>query len=528
MDSGTMNQNKRIRDYTLKRIPEWSTTPLLSFLATIDPATHKWETYRDACMKLLKQALTLGVASIGELTPHVFVSYLDPIKTWQFQGLSEFCTFLSLEYNCCKENLLCCSQRTIGRFIRGNSVFEELSTDNGYTIAEVVAAQEQERAYLQNTRYSHSPQKFFDEASNDLILFLSANDYKFTSELGFKWIEAVCECRKIHNKSWRRYISILCAILEGSELQRINERTYQTVGNKLAPSWIVDEVNMFLSERQQDGYSESTIRSYRCAILCFVNFLSHKGICEFEGITTETIKSFNIADKHKTLAGKNLYNGEIRFFLSFLALRGKVPSNLPMHLHSCNNLYHKPISILLDSQVAKIEAGIGEAGTLIEIEDAIIICLGLYLGLRSCDIVSLKLSDIDWDSQSISILQQKTKVFIRLPFPVILGNLITRYILSFRPESNSDTILVRRTAPYCRYSPARCIASLSRMLGEKAKGFHILRKTYASRLLKHGTGFDIITSALGHTTYANVDCYLEKDYENLRNCALDCGGGSNE
>jgi len=52
------------------------------------------------------------------------------------------------------------------------------------------------------------------------------------------------------------------------------------------------------------------------------------------------------------------------------------------------------------------------------------------------------------------------------------------------------------------------------------QGFHITRKTFATRLLTVGTAIDTITDSLGHGARNAVDSYLAHDEEGMRLCPL--------
>lgn len=51
-------------------------------------------------------------------------------------------------------------------------------------------------------------------------------------------------------------------------------------------------------------------------------------------------------------------------------------------------------------------------------------------------------------------------------------------------------------------------------------GLHILRRTYASELLKSGISVSLIASALGHADTGTVDRYLAVEEEKIRKCSL--------
>ena len=61
--------------------------------------------------------------------------------------------------------------------------------------------------------------------------------------------------------------------------------------------------------------------------------------------------------------------------------------------------------------------------------DAAITLLALTTGLRACDIVDLRLADVDWRGQTISIVQQKTGNPLTVPLPALVAARLADYVL---------------------------------------------------------------------------------------------------
>jgi integrase len=82
--------------------------------------------------------------------------------------------------------------------------------------------------------------------------------------------------------------------------------------------------------------------------------------------------------------------------------------------------------------------------------DAAITLLALATGLRACDIIALRLADVDWRGQTISIVQQKTGNPLTLPLPALVAGKLARYVLGERPGSADDHVFLRSVAPHVR------------------------------------------------------------------------------
>jgi integrase/recombinase XerD len=159
--------------------------------------------------------------------------------------------------------------------------------------------------------------------------------------------------------------------------------------------------------------------------------------------------------------------------------------------------------------------------------------LALQTGLRSTDIINLKLGDIHWESNTIEILQAKTGNLLVLPLLTEVGNAIADYILKGRPDSQQPYLFLRSKAPYqkmaghpsCYKISCKLMKAAGIRQGEgQRKGFHCLRHALAARLLAAETPLPIISSILGHRNKESTKVYLSTDLEHLRTCALSLTG----
>jgi site-specific recombinase XerD len=159
--------------------------------------------------------------------------------------------------------------------------------------------------------------------------------------------------------------------------------------------------------------------------------------------------------------------------------------------------------------------------------------LALRTGLRSIDIVNLKLGDIQWKSNTIESVQKKTGVPLVLPLLTDVGNAIADYILNGRPDTQQSYLFLRTQAPYRKLLGRSSCYMVSRKMMKAAgirqgkqdrKGFHCLRHSIAARLLAEQTPLPIISSILGHRDKDSTKIYLSTDLVHLRACALGLAG----
>ena len=80
--------------------------------------------------------------------------------------------------------------------------------------------------------------------------------------------------------------------------------------------------------------------------------------------------------------------------------------------------------------------------------DAAITLLSLTCGLRACDVIGLRIADVDWDSMSIGLVQRKTGNPLTVPMTGPLAARLASWLLDERPATDDDRVFVRYKAPH--------------------------------------------------------------------------------
>jgi site-specific recombinase XerD len=186
------------------------------------------------------------------------------------------------------------------------------------------------------------------------------------------------------------------------------------------------------------------------------------------------------------------------------------------------------ITTLNDNEVSLLYSAKDRAESPLELRDAAIAMIILRMGFRAGDITSLKFYDISLKNRTISISQNKTRKPLVLPMPIMVGNCIYRYLTQGRPKSESDFVFLSSKAPYSKLKSSACADAIKRMLYADVKvkqghGSRIVRKTFASRMLKTGNSADSIANMLGHDGIHTVMKYLSTDDERMCLCAIPAG-----
>lgn len=214
----------------------------------------------------------------------------------------------------------------------------------------------------------------------------------------------------------------------------------------------------------------------------------------------------------------------LRHFIKRLLLLGIITNTFLFEALDATVKFPEPIvSILTDAQ-RKAILTMPEPKTMKEARDAAILRCCLVLGFRNSDVHALRFEEIDWKQEKISIIQQKTRVPLTLPLPKNVGNSIATYILKFRPEVSSPFVFLSTKAPHKPLNRGNDL--LCNTLKEiqdilPSKGYHILRRTCASYLLRTGEDLFTISNVLGQRSLSSLDPYLMIDQERMNYTPID-------
>ena len=360
------------------------------------------------------------------------------------------------------------------------------------------------------------------------FLFIEVNHLGFSPESIELWLE-----HSPKNAIWERRrhtLTLFADFLATGSINKESCYTWQTLKIDNLPDWSRDIILGFVNEQRREGLSRSTLKTGRLAGCRFFGFLDSKGVNSPQEITPEIVKEFHNTDKHSTPGSKNTYGIKIRQLLSYMAEQKLVPQNLFLAVSTQCAPCRSIVSVMSAEMEAAVYQYRTDAVTPIELRNAAMAMLGLRMGVRASDIVNLKIDDFDWIAQTVSFIQKKTSKAITIPVPVDVGNSVHKYIMDGRPESGSKGggyVFIRHHAPYggmdtiqaCRYALKKIMSAYGLEL-PPGQGFHITRKTFATRLLSSNNTIDDISNALGHAMPETVEVYLARDEERMRLCPL--------
>ena len=317
---------------------------------------------------------------------------------------------------------------------------------------------------LDKHRYSSTMRKIFRKIWKELFVFLEANELEYSPELALYWATHL-QHYTVQWQSFRRGIRIFEQYRNGGVINpAVVYRDKKDKAQDL-PEWCRKEYDNFIDEQKRKGFAVSTIAMTRSSVLRFLGYLSQTGITGWAQVSPEAIKCFHLSDPHSTPEARNAYAAKVRNFLEYLADYDIVPSYFQLALSNECAPRTNIIKTLKNTDIVNIYDFIDQAKSGFQLRQCAMILLGFRMGIRASDIVKLKLTDMSWDENTISVQQDKTAKFIKLPMPTEVGNCLYRYIMQGRPSTSSEYVFISHRVPYSRLGRGACARALKQALG---------------------------------------------------------------
>lgn len=378
--------------------------------------------------------------------------------------------------------------------------------------------------HLSDLGYSKSHRSVAKSSLYNFLIFLEINNLGYHYGIACVWLEH--EKNFFATDSWksvRRFLDLFNEYTEIGDVSAGHCFTHRPLKSDLLPDWCKSRLNEFLVLKKKEGFRKSTITMYRSAVTRFCEFLVSEGLSDFSEITCQLIKEFNQKDPHRTADGKNAYNVRIRKFLGFLEKGDVIPYGTSLALSCIAASHEENVVTLSDNEKDTISEKLKDPESPIELRNKVILLLGTEMGIRSIDIVKINLEDIDWEKQSIRLIQTKTDHEIELPMPTSVGNAIYTYIRKGRHETRSHALIINTRAPYDRVTRVVCRKALEDVLPERdtdGSGFHVTRKTFATEMLRKNASKTHVADLLGHRDETSLVHYLNLDSEKMSLCPI--------
>ena len=159
-----------------------------------------------------------------------------------------------------------------------------------------------------------------------------------------------------------------------------------------------------------------------------------------------------------------------------------------------------------------------------EIRARAILMLLITYGLRSREVSSLQLDDLDWEKETLRVHCRKTGRTHLYPLSRSVGRTVLRYLREVRPVHPERRLFLTLKAPI-RSLTREVIKEIVRIrvdrlgITGKRRGPHALRHAAAQHLLDQGLSMKAVGDYLGHRSVAATSVYAKVQLNALREVA---------
>jgi site-specific recombinase XerD len=296
--------------------------------------------------------------------------------------------------------------------------------------------------------------------------------------------------------------------------------------NEAALSPEVEEYVEFLYE--QKGLAKNTIRYHRDWTEKFLKSLG----AQKEGYAWDTLSITDIdrfIEQEGTRQKRTTHQllvGCLKSFVRFLYQAEKIPVDLSsaMTRPRCYKLGSLP-HVLDWSEVKRLLQSVDRSTQVGRQHYGILILLTTY-GLRAGEVAGLRLEDIDWKNERVSIRPGKTGRELCLPLMPEVSKAILSYLKYARPTSKFRELFLITCAPWTPITSSHVGYVVRRHMGlaklnSPKRGPHLLRHSVATRLIRQGASLKEIGDLYGHQVPESTHIYTKTATENLREVALE-------
>lgn len=387
--------------------------------------------------------------------------------------------------------------------------------------------------YLETVPYSAATVRYYGFCYENLILYCSGD-----------------ECLQYDHQTAKAFSDFQLSRSEEGEISKIYALTMRKAAYVLADyllTGIIDWKHRSYSERVLCRRFDAILTEFRMSIMPsladgslklvtdavrhFLFYLEECG-CGLEDLDMAVIMDYIIREAPKHTGNRVNFTWPLKKFMHYLRLAGLVGFDAdPLFKNPAQNR----CKVLPCFEPEELESIFGAVDTdsAIGKRDMAIMKLSLSTGLRCCDLLDLKLGDIDWRRNEIHVTQNKTDTELVLPIMPDAGNALADYILHARPHTDNPFVFLRTRRPFVkleahtnganiigRYQKA---AGIMRTAGD-GKTFHAFRRTAGTNMVCSDVPLTTVSQMLGHTRLDSTRRYLSLHDEMLAECCMDMGG----
>lgn len=298
-----------------------------------------------------------------------------------------------------------------------------------------------------------------------------------------------------------------------------------TLGNRATNGILNEYLEWMVTQRHSSTDSLTKHRRYLVLFLTHVATMRKRRLHDLSYDDIETY-FLRYAGTHGK-ASREQMQSVLRVFLRFCSTRGYIKRDLSIAVPTLRSYRLASLpDVVTESDISRMLDGIDKNVRGGRRDFAILQMLHAY-GVRSKQIRTLKLTDIDWRRNDIHFPCMKGGKAVVLPMTHEVGESLLDYLQHGRPNVQAPEVFLNFFRPF---SPLHNPAALSCAVQRRARkvgvslpkwGPHVFRHAFASRMVNQGHSLKEIADLLGHRRIQTTFIYTKVDFQHLSQVALE-------
>ena len=293
----------------------------------------------------------------------------------------------------------------------------------------------------------------------------------------------------------------------------------------------------WLAVRKAEGLAPGTLKNDRTSLERFCNWLAtERGeLAELVAVDARVLEDYAVwlsvyeseDGRHVKAATRARHLMTLRGFFVWLETWGKVLRSPARELKLPRVDRPLPRGVLSSKEVARVLAA-PDTTTLLGLRDRALVELVYSTGLRNTEVRRLKLDDLSFTDEIITVRRGKGGRSRVVPMGMVAGKYLRRYLKKARPQlvrrHSDDTVFLTRTGTgLSRDGVGYLMRRIAERVGlTKKLTCHGLRHTCATHLLRGRADIRHIQELLGHRYLSSTQVYTQVAAKDLKRVHARC------
>ncbi|MDG2476099.1 MAG: tyrosine-type recombinase/integrase [Flavobacteriaceae bacterium] len=272
----------------------------------------------------------------------------------------------------------------------------------------------------------------------------------------------------------------------------------------------------------EKNYSSNTLSAYRRDLIQYNKFISeNNSSLKIENADYKIIRSWIVSMVNGKISNRSINRkvSSLKSFYKFL-IKTETINSSPLKAHSPLKQSKKiqipfskeEINSLLDSDFFTIDY----KGVL----QKTIIAFFYFTGVRRIELISIKESDVSFESSTIKIMGKRSKERI-IPILPKLKESIKDYKeirLKFLGQNTSEYLFISKTKKQLSEKFVyRTVNEYFKLVSPKIKKApHVLRHSFATHLINEGADINSVKELLGHSSLSATQVYSHTSMDRIK------------